>query len=87
MKESNQVKGQNKRYIIKEEKGHKVIYKALSPQPEPVAAVYPEKGQEGINIDVRYLGKEFGFKNEKEAIATAIHLHEKVYVALEEVFK
>nr|WP_180272979.1 hypothetical protein [Bacillus pumilus] len=45
MKESNQVNGQNKRYIIKEEKGHKVIYKALSPQTEPVAVVYPEKGK------------------------------------------
>ncbi|UXO88772.1 hypothetical protein [Bacillus safensis] len=79
MKESNQVKSQNKRYIIKEEKGHKVIYKALSPQPEPVAVVYPEKGQERFNIDVRYLGKEFGFKSEEEAIGTAILLHEKVY--------
>lgn len=87
MKESNQVKSQNKRYLIKEEKGHKVIYKSLSPQPEPVAVVYPEKGQERFNIDVRYLGKEYGFKNEEEAIETAIHLHEKVYAALEEVFK
>lgn len=86
MKES-QVNGQNKRYIIKEEKGHKVIYKALSSQPEPVAVVYPEKGQERFNIDVRYLGKELGFKNEEEAIATAIHLHEKVYVALDEILK
>ena len=82
MKESNQVNVQNKRYIIKEEKGHKVIYKPLSPQPEPVAVVYPEKGQERYIIDVRYLGKEFGFKSEEEAIGTAIHLHEKVYAAL-----
>ncbi|MFP7265819.1 hypothetical protein [Bacillus altitudinis] len=87
MKELNQVKGQNERYLIKEEKGHKVIYKALSPKPEPVAVVYPEKGEERFNIDVRYLGEELGFKNEEEAIATAIHLHEKVYAALEEVLK
>ncbi|MES9681277.1 hypothetical protein [Bacillus safensis] len=79
MKESNQVNGQNKRYIIKEEKGHKVIYRILSPQPIPVAVVYLEKGQGRFNIDVRYVPKEFGFKSEEEAIVTAIHLHEKVY--------
>jgi len=33
-------------------------------------------------IDVRYLGKEFGFKSEEEAVGTAIHLHEKVYAEL-----
>ncbi|MDR0123144.1 hypothetical protein [Bacillus pumilus] len=87
MKESNQVNGQNKKYIIKEEKGHKVIYKALSPQPEPVAVVYPGTEQGRFHIDVRYLGKEFGFKSEEEAIKTAIHLHKKVYVASETVLK
>lgn len=77
----------NTEYRIQEETGYKVIYRILSAEPIPIAVIYPGTEQGRFNIDVRYVGKEFGFKNEEEAIATAINLHEKIYVTLEEVLK
>ncbi|MFP3418055.1 hypothetical protein R0K30_02200 [Bacillus sp. SIMBA_154] len=82
MKKYNQKKSQNEEYSIQEETGYKVIYRVHSAAPEPIAVIYPGKEQGRFNIDVRNLGKEFGFKSEEEAIGTAIHLHEKVYAAL-----
>ncbi|MCP9283623.1 MULTISPECIES: hypothetical protein [Bacillus] len=87
MNKYNQKKSQNEEYCIQEETGYKVIYRVHSAAPEPVAVIYPGKEQGRFNIDVRYLGKEYGFKNEEEAIASAIYLHEKVYVALDEILK
>ncbi|AVM24291.1 hypothetical protein [Bacillus pumilus] len=86
MKKYNQKKSQNEGYSIQEETSYKVIYRVHSAAPEPIAVIYPGTEQGRFNIDVRYLGKEFGFKSE-EAIRTAIHLHEKIYVALETVLK
>ncbi|MBU8573741.1 hypothetical protein [Bacillus pumilus] len=87
MKKYNQKKSQNEEYSIQEEIGYKVVHRILSAEPTPIAVVYPGTEQGRYNIDVRYLGKEFGFKNEEEAIGTAIQLHEKVYAALETVLK
>ncbi|MFE5473853.1 hypothetical protein [Bacillus safensis] len=86
-KETKQSLNRNEKYSILEETGYKVIYRNLSAEPIPIAVIYSGTEQGRFNIDVRYLGKELGFKNEEEAIATAIHLHEKVYVASEEVLK
>ncbi|MGE6627807.1 hypothetical protein [Bacillus pumilus] len=85
--ESNHKLRKNEEYSIQEETSYKVIYRVHSAAPEPIAVIYPGTEQGRFNIDVRFLGKEFGFKNEEEAIATAIHLHEKVYVASETVLK
>ncbi|MEY8695956.1 hypothetical protein AB9M90_15465 [Bacillus safensis] len=79
--ESNHKLRKNEEYSILEETGYKVIYRILSAEPTPIAVIYPGTEQGRFNIDVRYLGKEFGFKSEEEAIGTAILLHEKVYAA------
>ncbi|MEK4790470.1 hypothetical protein [Bacillus sp. FSL K6-2971] len=87
MRKTKQKLNRNDEYSILEETGYKVIHRILSAEPIPIAVIYHGTEQGRFNIDVRYLGKEFGFKSEEEAIRTAIHLHEKVYVALEEVLK